>query len=96
MDKGNPSILWWQNGAVDPTPLQWKSYDSDNNIIDIQTVYAMHSSVVVGYVGSIDQPYKIIVSDPWASRWEYQYAYYDIEEFSRLWDFFQNTAIVVY
>jgi uncharacterized protein YvpB len=92
---GHVSIIWWQNGAEDPTPLVWKTYDANGNTVEINAVNAMHSVVVIGYLGSPESPSKIIVSDPWASRWDMRYAYYDIPQFARLWSYYQNTAVLV-
>lgn len=95
IDNGNVSILWWQNGHANPAPLSWKTKDGNGNEITINTVNGMHSEVVVGYVGSPENPSQIIISDPWASRWGNQYRYIDINSFRGLWSYFGNTAILV-
>jgi uncharacterized protein YvpB len=95
VDKGNPSIVWWQNGVIVPDPMSWKSYDENGNVVDIYTVTAMHSAVVVGYKGTPEAPTEIIVSDPWADRWDMKYARYNLKDFNYLWSFFSQLAIVV-
>lgn len=96
IDQGNPSIIWWQNGYVNPDKESWQSYDADGTEITIDAIHGMHSEVVVGYVGSPENPKQIILSDPWASRWENDYHYVSIDRFKYLWkSTFNNTAVVV-
>lgn len=91
IDKGNLSILWWQNGYATPTQLSWTAPDGSK----VTGVNGMHSEVVVGYIGSPENPSQIILSDPWASRWNNQYRYININQFNGLWGYFNNTAVVV-
>ena len=52
----------------------------------------MHSEVVVGFKGSVDNPSVIIVNDPWRGR-----LYYSRSTFEWNWRrSFNNTAVVVY
>jgi uncharacterized protein YvpB len=95
IDKGNPSIVYWQNGYANPTRLSWKSYDANGNVVTINGVNGMHSEVVIGYVGSPENPSQIIISDPWASRWGNRYRYINVGSFKGLWGYFNNTAVVV-
>ncbi len=96
VDRDNPVILWWQNGYVSADILSWKTYDANGNVVEFNGVEGMHSAIVVGYKGDINDPQQIIVDDPWADRWDNHYAYYDIQRFKDLWRFYGNTAIVVY
>ncbi len=96
VDNGNVSVIWWQNGDANPEELSWESEDENGNPITVEAVKGMHSEVVVGYVGTPENPYQIILSDPWAGRWENKYHYVNIARFSYLWSTsFDNTAIVV-
>lgn len=91
VENGNPSILWWQNGYASPTRLTWTTPDGAT----INTVNGMHSEVVVGFIGSAENPSQIIISDPWASRWGNKYRYISVGQFNSLWTYFGNTAVVV-
>jgi uncharacterized protein YvpB len=95
IDNGNPVILWWQNGATNPVKYSWKSKDANGNPVTIDGIRGMHSEVVVGYIGSPENPSQIIISDPWASRWGNKYRYISVDRFKGLWGYFNNTAIVV-
>lgn len=95
VEKGNPSILWWHNGVSNPEQLEWKSYDTNGNEVTITGINGMHSEVVIGYVGTPENPSQIIISDPWASRWGYGYRYVPITYFNNLWSIYNNTAVVV-
>jgi uncharacterized protein YvpB len=91
VDKGNPSILWWQNGAANPTKMTWTAPDGTV----VNGVNGMHSEVVVGYIGSPENPSQIILSDPWSDRWGNGYHYITLDRFNYLWGFFGRTAVVV-
>jgi uncharacterized protein YvpB len=85
---GNPAIIWAHNGFGDSgTETTWELPSGE----EIFTVDGMHSYVVVGWIGSLDDPEKIILIDPAGrGRWEIT-----PEKFADLWSTFDNTAIVV-
>lgn len=85
VEKGNPAILWWQNGASSPTPLSWNSPTGV-----VTGVNGMHSEVVIGYVGSPENPSSIITQDPWRGR-----RVIPISTFNSLWSYYSRTAVVV-
>jgi len=80
---GHPVILFWYNGY---TPA---------GVFDLNGGYTgyhgMHSEVVVGFVGKVESPSKIILNDPWRGR-----RYLTIGTFNGLWSYLGNKAIVVY
>jgi uncharacterized protein YvpB len=95
VDKGNPSIVWIQNGSTPPNKFSWTTSGENGEDLQIDAVWGMHSEVVTGYVGSSVNPSMIIMSDPWAERWNYKYHYMPIEDFNDLWSYYNYTAILV-
>ncbi len=88
VSKGNPSILWWQNGWSDWYTKSWTTSGGKQ----VQGLNGMHSEVVIGYKGSISNPSQIITRDPWRGT-----RYYDRAYFEQLWtNSFNRTAVVVY
>lgn len=87
IEAGHPVMLWWQNGWSTPTDNSW--YTPDGKYI--KAVNGMHSEIVVGYIGSPENPTHFILNDPWRQR-----RVMEIGQFKGLWSYFNNTAIVVY
>jgi len=84
VNKGNPVILFWYNGYT--TPMGTKILDGG------ATGYnGMHSEVVVGYTGRVDNPTSVILNDPWRGR-----RYLSLSTFNWLWSYIGYRAIVVY
>ncbi len=84
VNKGNPVILFWYNGYT--TPMGPKTLEGG------YTGYGgMHSEVVVGYTGRVDNPTSIILNDPWRGR-----RYLSLSTFNGLWSYLGYKAIVVY
>lgn len=87
VESGNPVILWWQNGWTSPDPISWTTPGGEK----IEGVQGMHSEVVIGFVGSKQDPDEIIVNDPWRGVRHYNQGY-----FFKQWAYYNNTAVVVY
>jgi uncharacterized protein YvpB len=87
IDAGNPVIVWWQNGWSSATDVSWNTPDGKN----IRAINGMHSEIVVGYIGSAENPTHFILNDPWRQR-----RVMEVGQFKGLWSYFNNTAIVVY
>lgn len=86
---GNPVIVWWQNGW---SAWQWKSWTATPGGYQVSGLNGMHSEVVIGYRGSINNPHTLITRDPWRGT-----RYYSRSSFDNLWNnSFGRTAIVVY
>lgn len=93
VQNGNPVVVWGHNG------YSWSSNGAVGSNISWHTpggkyIYAiagMHSYVVVGWVGSIDNPTSIIVNDSNRGRWTMSTSYFDY-----LWGFFGRSGVVVY
>jgi uncharacterized protein YvpB len=84
---GNPVMVWWVNGVWPAKDISW------NNAVGqkVYTVNGMHVEVVRGFTGTPDNPEYILTNDPW--RGERRYT---PEAFTKLWTWFDNTAVVVY
>jgi uncharacterized protein YvpB len=89
IDKGNPSIVWWQNGSANPYSVSWKAGGQT-----ITGVNGMHSEVVVGYEGSPENPTYVYLRDPW-TRWSGGYHKMSGAAFNNLWGAYFNRAAVV-
>lgn len=87
VEAGHPVMLWWQNGWSTPTNVSWKTPEGK----EIYAVNGMHSEIVIGFVGSSDNPTHMIVNDPWRGQ-----RTLDVNYFKSLWSYFNNTGIIVY
>jgi hypothetical protein len=81
---GHPVILFWYNGFTTPA----EAFELEGGYTGY---HGMHSEVVVGFVGKVESPSKIILNDPWRGR-----RYLTIGTFNGLWSYLGNKAIVVY
>lgn len=61
VQKGNPVIIWWQNGSSSPTNI---SYTAGNGQY-IHAVNGMHSVLLIGYQGTPEAPTLIYYHDPY-------------------------------
>ena len=81
---GNPVMIWEYNRYSQP----YGSFTFSNGV----TGYTgMHSEIVRGYIGDINNPTHILTNDPWRGRLTY-----DIATFNSVWSYLNNTALVVY
>jgi uncharacterized protein YvpB len=85
VSKGNPVMIWGQNGWSDPHELSWTNPDGTQ----IYAINGMHSSVVRGYKGPKSNPTEIIINDPWRGISSITTA-----EFTRRWSYFTAALIV--
>jgi uncharacterized protein YvpB len=83
--KGNPIMIWGQNGWSDPHDISWTSNDGTH----ITAINGMHSSVVRGFRGPENNPTQILLNDPW--RGQYMIT---TKEFLRRWSYF-SVALVI-
>lgn len=85
---GNPVVIWAHNGySYAGNEYHWTTPGGK----DIRAITGMHSYVVVGYKGSIDNPTHVILNDSNRGVWTKTKS-----EFLGLWGYFNNTGIVVY
>ncbi|MFC1780554.1 Ig-like domain-containing protein [Patescibacteria group bacterium] len=84
VEKGNPAVIWGQNGWASPT---WRSWNSPTG--QVNALNGMHSEVVVGFIGSSDNPTHIITNDPWRGR-----RTVTVGQFNAVWGYFNYTAVV--
>src|SRR3989339_100736 len=86
VEKGNPVMVWGQNGWSTPTNISWTATDGTY----IYAVSGMHSYIVKGFTGTKDNPDRILINDPWRG---------DIslskDTFNNRWSYFK-TAMIVY
>ena len=85
---GNPVVIWAHNGySYAGNEYHWTTPGGK----DIRAITGMHSYVVVGYRGSVDNPTHVILNDSNRGVWTKTK-----NEFLSLWGYFNNTGIVVY
>ena len=82
---GNPVIVYVYNSSSQPPgPFELE--------VGGHTGYmGMHSEVVVGFTGSVENPTSIITNDPWKGRRKHP-----VGSFNGLWNYMGRTAVVVY
>lgn len=83
-EERTPVIVWWQNGRSTPTDISWYTPSGEY----IKAVNGMHSEVITGFVGTIDEPKYILINDPWRGHRQMP-----IAEFKALWGYFDNTSV---
>ncbi len=83
VQKGNPVIIWGHNQL---SSLGVFKLDSGAT-----AYHGMHSVVVKGFVGDVENPSAIIVNDPWRGV-----RTISVSSFKNLWAYIGNTALVVY
>lgn len=83
--KGNPVMTWGWNGWSDPHSISWTSTDGTY----INAVNGMHSMVVRGFSGSVDNPTKIYVNDPWRGQYTL-----DKDTFMRRWNYYKIALVM--
>lgn len=88
VQNGNPVIIWAHNGySYAGNNISWTTPGGT----PIYAVSGMHSYVVVGWKGSIDNPTHIILNDSNRGRWTISTGYFDA-----LWNVFNRSGVVVY
>lgn len=84
VQKGNPVITWEYNRYSQP-------YGSFTLPSGATGYMGMHSEVIRGFIGEIDNPTHILTNDPWRGQLTYT-----IDTFKNIWGYMNNTALVVY
>lgn len=83
VQRGNPVIIWGHNQLSSSGRVELESGATGYN--------GMHSLVVKGFVGNVENPTSIIVNDPWRGP-----RTMSVSSFKSLWAYIGNTALVVY
>ncbi|MBD3311571.1 MAG: hypothetical protein GF349_03685 [Candidatus Magasanikbacteria bacterium] len=83
VQKGNPVIVWWHNNYSKAGEFELESGATGYR--------GMHSEVVRGFTGDVEDPGYILTSDPWRGSRKYS-----VQDFLSTWTYLGNTAIVVY
>lgn len=92
--KGHPVQIWWWNGvssyygANGASRVYWKDNQTGETVEALQ---GMHSILVIGYNGDVDNPTSFIVLDPW---WGYNT--YSAAKFKVQWPPLRKTGLVIY
>jgi len=88
VQKGNPVIIWAHNGySGSGGNISWHTPSGQY----IYAIKGMHSYVLVGWEGDINNPKYIYLNDPNRGRWKISTGYFD-----GLWGYFNRSAVVVY
>ncbi|MDP2684663.1 MAG: Ig-like domain-containing protein [bacterium] len=82
--KGHPVIIWGTAGSG--TRIDWKTSDGGN----VVAINGEHTFLVIGFVGSANDPSKIIVLDPL-----YGERYKTRSSFEWMWGLLGNSGVVV-
>ncbi len=83
--KGNPVMTWGWNGWSDPHSISWTSTDGTY----INAVNGMHSMVVRGFSGSVENPTKLYINDPWRGQYTI-----DKDTFMRRWNYYKIALVM--
>lgn len=86
--KGNPIVTWGQNGWSNDRAQSWTATDGET----ITGFSGMHSVVLRGCKGDLNNPTHVYIQDPWR-KWG---AELTAAEFLRRWGYFNYTGMVVY
>ena len=85
---GNPVVIWAHNGySYAGNEYYWTTPSGKS----IRAVTGMHSYVVVGFRGPINDPTHVILNDSNRGVWTISKSY-----FLSLWGYFNNSGVVVY
>lgn len=85
IQKGNPVVFW---GVLPKEKLTDCSWRSDGK--RIKAFKETHVRTVIGFIGSVENPSKIIINDPLSGR-----LYWDTSDFLSNWSVFNNSGVVV-
>jgi uncharacterized protein YvpB len=83
VQSGNPVIIWGYNQLGSSGAFKLDS--------GATAYHGMHSLVVKGFVGNVENPTSIIVNDPWRGP-----RTISVSSFKSLWSYIGNTALVIY
>jgi uncharacterized protein YvpB len=85
---GNPVVIWAHNGySYAGNEYYWTTPGGKS----IRAVTGMHSYVVVGFKGPIEDPSHVILNDSNRGVWTISKSY-----FLSLWGYFNNSGVIVY
>lgn len=82
--KGNPVVVWGTAGSG--TRIDWKNKSGQN----IVAINGEHARLVIGFIGSADNPTKIITLDPLAGE-----RYFTVSSFLWNWGLLGSSGVVV-
>ncbi|MFA6098739.1 MAG: Ig-like domain-containing protein [Patescibacteria group bacterium] len=82
--KGNPVIVWGTAGSG--TRIDWKTPQGGT----VVAINGEHTRLVIGFIGSADNPTKIITLDPLSGE-----KYFTKDSFFHNWSLLNNSGVVV-
>lgn len=82
--KGNPVVIWGTAGSG--TRIDWKTPQGGN----VVAINGEHARVAIGFIGSAENPTKIITMDPLVGE-----KYFTISSFEWNWGLLGNSGVVV-
>lgn len=94
INAGHPvQIFWWNGvssyyGGQGGAPLVWFDRATGQQV---EAINGMHSVLIVGFNGDVENPTGFIALDPW-----FGYITYSIDTFNYQWPALNNTGIVIY
>ncbi len=86
VQKGNPVLVWWQNGVSGSYPISWTASDGTS----IFAVHGMHAGVVIGYKGTPEAPIEIYFLDSW---WYSGIATRTVNTFDYFWSTWNGNSV---
>jgi hypothetical protein len=84
---GHPVQIWWYNGVSGGQSLQWTDVGTGQTI---HAINGMHSVVVYGFYGDVDNPTNFAVMDPWWGAQTYSRAKFDWQ-----WPYLGNMGLEI-
>lgn len=94
INAGRPvQIFWWNGvssyyGAAGGQPLVWFDPSTGQQV---EAINGMHSILIVGFNGDVENPTSFVALDPW-----FGYITYSIDTFNYQWPKLNNTGVVIY
>lgn len=87
IEKGNPVVFWGVLPTGKLTDCSWWYAKEGKRV---KAFYETHVRTIVGFIGDIESPSKIIINDPLSGR-----LYWDTQDFLANWQVFNNSGVVV-
>lgn len=83
---GNPAVIWGKLPVETTTDISWITPEGKF----IKAIKEDHVRVAIGFIGSPENPSKIIINDPLSGK-----LFWDTSYFLENWSVFENSAVVV-
>ncbi|MBI2577297.1 MAG: C39 family peptidase [Candidatus Wildermuthbacteria bacterium] len=87
IDSGDPIVVWGRLPVTQMTDCSWVTPQG----VFVKAFKETHVRLVVGYIGSPDQPHTIILNDPLSGR-----LYWPAGKFMSNWEVYGRTGVIVH